>query len=111
MFISWITNRLTPAFKKIYWTAEKKQTLILVLDNAPYHHKDQAGCINVNTLNKFKPSPAQRTSGDCRTLRSVALEFGVPSLAVSRGGELVPQEELNVRGKLSVDEFRTSLQT
>ena len=34
MFLKWINNRLIPTFKAIY--GDKK--LVLVLDNAPYHH-------------------------------------------------------------------------
>ncbi|CAN0587529.1 unnamed protein product, partial [Laminaria digitata] len=38
MFMRWLEFRLTPAFKAEYWKDGRQPKMILVLDNAPYHH-------------------------------------------------------------------------
>ena len=47
--------RLIPSLKKMHWVDDKKPKMVLVLDNAPCHHKEMAGCINVSNLSKLKP--------------------------------------------------------
>jgi len=111
MFIAWVTDRLLPSFRKMYWTGTHKPKMILVLDNAPYHHKGKEGCIAIAGLNKFRPSEKQIAAGDDRTLLSVALEYDIDSLTIRRDGELVQilREELHMRGKISADELRAAL--
>ena len=38
IFMRWLQYRLTLAFKARCWKDEKQPNMILVLDNAPYHH-------------------------------------------------------------------------
>lgn len=104
-------RRLVPAFNSMYGPSESRPTMVLVLDNAPYHHKESAGCVNVNSLNKLSPSQAQQARGDNRTLVSVAEEHNVQSLTVRRDGQLVeiPREQFQQRGTISVVEFRLAL--
>ena len=42
MFMNWLTNKLIPLFKKHY--GNKK--MVLVADNAPYHHKRTIGMLS-----------------------------------------------------------------
>lgn len=109
MFITWVTDRLLPSFRKMYWTDTHKPKMILVLDNAPYHHKGKEGCIDIAGLNKFRPS--QIAAGDERTLLSVTLDYGIDSLTIRRDEVLlrIPREEFHIRGKISVAEWRAAL--
>ena len=47
-FMSWIENRLVPTFKTVY----PGKKMILVLDNAKYHHVKDENYIDVNSLNR-----------------------------------------------------------
>jgi transposase len=97
----------------MYWINGSGPKMILVLDNAPYHHKEKTGGVNINALNKFRPSQAQKDKNNEDTLISVAKRLEVPSLTVMRDG--VPMEfkadEFDKKGKgaLSVNEFKVSL--
>jgi transposase len=37
-FVAWMRSRLFPAFKKLFWHGRRRPRMILVLDNAKYHH-------------------------------------------------------------------------
>ena len=50
MFMKCYTKRLLPSFKSQY--PEKK--MILILDNAPYHHSHPAGGLNLRTMTKTR---------------------------------------------------------
>lgn len=41
MFMKWVTNRLVPTFEKMY----EGKKMILICDNAPYHHKREIGSL------------------------------------------------------------------
>ena len=46
MFMRWVENKLIPVFKKLY----PGKRMVLVADNAPYHHKRVIG--SLGHLNK-----------------------------------------------------------
>lgn len=86
MFMDWLAHRLTPAFRAVF--GDKK--MILVLDNAPYHHgydpevrvpESNSKKYNTDLLRKYgaKKITVKRMvhSGDGRT-REVDLRFEVP---------------------------------
>jgi transposase len=95
----------------MYWKDESKPKMILVLDNAPYHHKEKEGGVNINALNKFRPSKAQTEKNNEDTLISVAKKLNVPSLTVFRNGQaiVIPAAEFDKPKKILIDEFRVSL--
>jgi hypothetical protein len=45
MFMQWTNDRLIPTFEKLY----PGKMMILVCDNAPYHHKREIGSMNTKT--------------------------------------------------------------
>jgi len=49
-FLEWINNRLIPAFKAKY----KKKKMVLILDNAKYHHARGEDWVNANTMSKVE---------------------------------------------------------
>ena len=59
MFILWVRHKLTPTFKKKY--PDKK--MILVLDNARYHHGRSDAYIAVNELSKYLMYPLLQRFG------------------------------------------------
>ena len=48
IYIRWMSNRLVPAFNKRY----RGKKMVLVLDNASYHHHRGAGWIHVHRMSK-----------------------------------------------------------
>ena len=48
MFMKWYTMRLLPAFKSQY----PAKQMILILDNAPYHHSQSDSGLNLRTMTK-----------------------------------------------------------
>ena len=48
IYMQWLHNRLLPTFKKLY----PRKKMVLVLDNASYHHVRGDDWINVHTMNK-----------------------------------------------------------
>lgn len=64
-------HRLLPAHRSMYSVDGEAPKIILVLDNAPYRHKVQPNAVNVNSLNKLKPSAKQVAAGDTRTLKTI----------------------------------------
>ena len=67
IYIRWMSNRLVPAFNKRY----PGKKMVLVLDNASYHHHRGAGWINVHRLSKAQ-------------LAAKLVELGVSSVEVQR---------------------------
>ena len=89
MFMAWVKNRLAPAFKAQHHKNGREPAMVLVLDDAPYHHAGIDGSTPIGQLNKSKPKKgALRADGtpDERTLLTVAAELGVEKLQVARGG-------------------------
>lgn len=64
MFITWVKNRLMPSFTKMYWTETHKPTMILVLDNAPYHHKAKEGCVDLFSCTNLRPTPISASTAE-----------------------------------------------
>ncbi|CAM9200527.1 unnamed protein product, partial [Laminaria digitata] len=65
MFMRGLQYRLTPAFKAMYWKDGRRPKMILVLDNAPYHHgwdavvgvpEDNKKAYNVDLLRQLNNS-------------------------------------------------------
>ena len=67
IYIRWMSNRLVPAFNKRY----PGKKMVLVLDNASYHHHRGAGWIHVHRMNKAQ-------------LAAKLVELGVSSVVVQR---------------------------
>jgi hypothetical protein len=45
MFMMWVENSLVPTFEKVY----PNKIMILVADNAPYHHKREIGSLQATS--------------------------------------------------------------
>ena len=67
IYMQWLNNRLLPVFAERF----PGQKMVLVLDNASYHHPRGPDWINVHRLNKAQ-------------LASKLIEFGVTSVTVRR---------------------------
>lgn len=48
-FVAWLQNRLIPAFEKKYG---KRRRMVLILDNAKYHHARGIDWVNVNSMTR-----------------------------------------------------------
>jgi hypothetical protein len=68
-FLAWMRNRLLPAFQKKFGRRKK---MVLVLDNAKYHHARGDDWVSASQMNKTELGHFLRTAG-------------VPSIAVTRG--------------------------
>jgi hypothetical protein len=89
VFISWVENRLIPAFKAVY----HRKKMVLVLDNAPYHHARPAGWRNPNRMNKMEIASWMVDQGlkDLKVMRDGAERtFGLASLFAPRSGQYAP---------------------
>ena len=69
LFMKWLENRLFPSFRALY--GDKK--MILVLDNASFHHHRGDNYISVHNKNKGE-------------LESILVSLGVTSMTVPRNG-------------------------
>ena len=67
IYIRWMSNRLVPALNKRY----RGKKMVLVLDNASYHHHRGAGWIHVHRMNKAQ-------------LAAKLVRLGVSSVEVQR---------------------------
>ena len=92
VFLAWLTNRLIPTFKRIY----KRKKMVLVLDNASYHHVRGESYINPNNMNK----------------NDKLVELGVTSIKVARKSTPFPQASFYQSGGKwapTVEEMRQRL--
>ena len=62
-FIAWIQNRLLPTFKALFHTKRKKPRMILVLDNAKYHHHRGLEWYTPSKMNRGQLADFLRQSG------------------------------------------------
>jgi transposase len=95
VFLSWIRNRLIPTFKHLY----KKKKMVLVLDNASYHHVRGDDWINPNSMNKTE-------------LAYQLVELGVTSIKLDRKATSFPQASFYQQGGKwapTLDEMRLRL--
>jgi hypothetical protein len=67
IYMQWLHNRLIPTFKKLY----PRKKMVLVLDNASYHHVRGDDWINIHTMNKTE-------------IAYKLIELGVNSISVQR---------------------------
>ena len=89
VFMAWVENRLIPAFKVQY----PNKKMVLVLDNAPYHHSRPAGWKNPNKMNKMEIAAWLVEEGlkELKVIREeVPRTFGLASLFAARSGKYAP---------------------
>ena len=80
-FLNWVDKRLLPSFKAKY----PGKQMVLVLDNASYHHSARKGGLNLALYNKAgPPNPKSNLEGDQRNLVDLAKEFECPEIRVLR---------------------------
>lgn len=97
VFMLWVETRLEPAFKALY--PDKK--MILVLDNAPYHHECSTG---VKLSDKNKQQMAQlMVDYDCTKVTHKAKEWTIDATWLLEGVPRAPNGP-------SVEAMRCSLQ-
>ena len=89
VFMAWVENRLIPAFKIMY----PGKKMILILDNAPYHHSRPEGWKNPNKMLKAEIA-AWLVSQEVKELKVVREgrqhTFGLASLFASRSSKYAP---------------------
>ena len=74
MFMNWVKHMLLPSFKARYPGKE----MILMLDNAPYHHHQKEG--------GFRPSASTTTKGQCIEKLE---ELEIESIEIERNGGML----------------------
>ena len=112
-FLTWVKHRLIPSFKILY----PSKKMILVLDNAPYHHAKPANWKNPNRMTKLEIGTwlVDRGITQVKLKRDGASRtFGLASLFV-KGGKYSPTlEEMQLYMKEYLDDHpelnRTLLQ-
>jgi hypothetical protein len=95
VFMAWAENRLIPTFKIQY----PNKKMVLVLDNAPYHHSRPAGWKNPNKMNKLEIAAwlVEEEVKELKVTREGKTHtFGLASLFAARSSKYAP----------SVDEMR-----
>lgn len=92
VFISWVENRLIPAYKAIY----KNKKMVLVLDNAPYHHCHPADWKNPNQMTKLEIASwlVDQNFEQIEVFREGQKRtFGLASLFANRSSKYAPTVE------------------
>lgn len=92
VFISWVENRLIPAYKALY----KNKKMVLVLDNAPYHHCHAADWKNPNQMTKLEIAAwlVDQNFTQIEVFREGQKRtFGLASLFAGRSGKYAPTVE------------------
>ena len=92
VFISWVENRLIPAYKALY----KNKKMVLVLDNAPYHHCHAKDWKNPNQMTKLEIASwlVDQNFQQIEVIREGQKRtFGLASLFAGRSGKYAPTVE------------------
>ena len=120
MFFQWVKGRLCPTFEKLY----PGKKMVLICDNAPYHHKREIGSLGTKTkaeiVEMMQHYKVDYVELPCDSMERVLIDESVDDNILHRGEfveiPFIPEQQLQRSGKkrphtASVEELKFSFVT